>query len=75
MKHLGRHRTRPAGAGRLALTIEAGEVVCPRVGIVDLERCFRCRDYDGLVEGPVERLVCAAATGPDLVTRFGILPD
>ena len=70
-----RHRERSIGAGQRALVIEAGEVACPRVGVVDLERCFRCRDYAGLLDGSVERLVCGAASGPDLLTRFGILPD
>lgn len=42
------------------LAVEAGQVVCPRQGIVDLERCWICRDYDGSSVGRVEGVVCNA---------------
>jgi hypothetical protein len=42
------------------LAVEAGQVVCPRRGIVDLERCWVCPDYDGLSGGRVEGVVCNA---------------
>lgn len=61
-------------AGHRALAIEEGNVACPRRGVVDLDRCFRCRDYAGLEEGPVERLVCAASAGSELATPFGVIP-
>jgi hypothetical protein len=48
-----------ANAERI-LTVEAGQVVCPRQGIVDLERCWACPDYDGLSGGRAEGVVCKA---------------
>jgi hypothetical protein len=42
------------------LAVEAGQVVCPRRGIVDLERCWNCPDYDGLSGGRIEGVVCRA---------------
>ena len=44
----------------LILAVEAGQVVCPRQGIVDLERCWACPDYDGLSAGRAEGVVCKA---------------
>jgi hypothetical protein len=41
------------------LAIEAGQVVCPRRGIVDLERCWGCPAYQGLSAGRIEGLVCS----------------
>jgi hypothetical protein len=42
------------------LAIEAGQVVCPRRGLVDLERCWACPAYDGLSAGWIEGVVCRA---------------
>ncbi len=42
------------------LAVEAGQVVCPLRGLVDVERCFFCRQYVGFQDGPVERLICHA---------------
>ena len=44
----------------MVLRVEAGQVVCPRQGIVDLERCWACPDYDGLSGGRAEGVVCKA---------------
>jgi hypothetical protein len=58
-------RMRPTRRDRIqarderVLAVEAGQVVCPRRGIVDLEDCFVCRSYRGLRDGHVEGLVCA----------------
>ena len=41
------------------LAVEAGQVVCPRRGIVDLEDCLVCRSYRGFRDGHIEGLVCA----------------
>ncbi len=41
-----------------ALRVEAGEVVCPRRGLVDIEDCWICPDYRGLSDGRVESLMC-----------------
>lgn len=47
------------GADRI-LAVEAGQVVCPRQGIVDMERCWVCPAYDGLSAGWIEGVVCKA---------------
>jgi hypothetical protein len=41
-----------------ALRVEAGQVVCPRRGVVDIETCWICPDYRGLTDGGSEYLVC-----------------
>ena len=42
------------------LEVEAGQVVCPRQGIVDMERCWVCPVYDGLSTGRIEGVICKA---------------
>ena len=42
------------------LVVEAGQVVCPRKGIVDMERCWVCPAYDGLSTGRFEGVICKA---------------
>ncbi len=44
----------------LILAVEAGRVVCPRQGSVDLESCWACPDYDGLSGNRAEGVVCKA---------------
>jgi hypothetical protein len=56
MKSFSSHRMRPRR--ERALAIEAGQVVCPRRGIVDLEMCWVCPAYRGLSTGPREGLIC-----------------
>jgi hypothetical protein len=46
--------------GDVVLPVEAGQVVCPRQGIVDLERCWACPDYEGLSGDRSEGVVCNA---------------
>ena len=36
-----------AEARRGLLAIEAGQVVCPRRGVLDVEGCWTCRDFGG----------------------------
>jgi hypothetical protein len=43
------------------LAVEAGEVMCPRRGIVDIEDCWVCPAYRGLTGGQVEGLACSRA--------------
>ena len=43
----------------LELGVEAGQVVCPNRGIVDIEVCFSCPRYRGLRGRHDDRLVCA----------------
>jgi hypothetical protein len=45
------------------LAVEAGQVVCPHHGAVDLERCWVCPAYDGLSTGRLEGVVCRADLG------------
>ena len=40
-------------------TIEAGQVVCPNRGVMDVEDCWVCPAYRGLSTGPTEGLVCS----------------
>jgi hypothetical protein len=41
-----------------ALRVEAGQVVCPRRGVVDIEACWTCPEYRGLTDGRSEHVVC-----------------
>jgi hypothetical protein len=52
---IGTRRRDPA---ERALRMEAGEVVCPRQGLVDIEECWICPNYRGLREGRTESLIC-----------------
>jgi hypothetical protein len=40
------------------LAVEAGQVMCPRQGIVDVDRCWSCPAYDSLSSGWIEGVVC-----------------
>jgi len=42
----------------LVLAVEAGQVVCPRRGVVDLEACWMCPAYRGLTTGAREGVIC-----------------
>ena len=44
--------------GERALRVEAGRVVCPRRGLVDIVVCWMCPSYRGLTSGRVEALIC-----------------
>lgn len=59
----GRHRV---------LTVEAGQVVCPRRGIVGMERCWVCPEYDGLSAGWIEGVVCRADPADPIDPRQAI---
>jgi hypothetical protein len=53
--------------GRIALAVEAGQVACPGRGLIDVETCFACRDYCGLIGRHSQGLLCRgrdAATPP-----------
>jgi hypothetical protein len=54
------HRIRKERGDHRVLAVEAGQVVCPRQGVVDMERCWVCPAYDGLSAGRIEGVVCAA---------------
>jgi hypothetical protein len=59
------HRIRKTPRHERTLVVEAGQVMCPRTGIVDLERCWICPSYDGFSTGPVEGVVCKGSPGLD----------
>lgn len=62
----------PAAASHeasLERLIDAGRVVCPVRGVVDIELCFRCPGFTGLHEGTVERLVCDPERDPTMAAR------
>lgn len=61
---------RDPSRGRV-LPVESGQVVCPRRGVVDLERCWTCSAYAGLSTTRLEGVICRADLG-DLTV--GILP-
>jgi hypothetical protein len=48
------------------LPVEAGQVVCPRRGVVDLELCFSCPHFGGFQEGITEDLVCNYESVPGI---------
>ena len=50
--------TAGSDAPERALRIERGQVMCPRRGPVDIERCWACREYRGMADAHVEWLVC-----------------
>jgi hypothetical protein len=59
-----RYRRIPAWpGGERILAVEAGQVNCPRRGVVDLECCWVCPAYDGFSGGRPEGLVCKAEVG------------
>ena len=49
------------------LAVEAGQVMCPRRGVVDIERCWMCPAYGGLSETYAEGVVCNANLSDQLV--------
>ena len=59
----------------MELSVEVGQVVCPRRGVADIEDCFTCSAYRGLHDGRSERLVCAPPSGVELAyVPFGVVP-
>jgi len=55
------HRISKERSQHRTLAVEAGQVVCPRQGIVDVERCWVCPAYGGLSAGRIEGVVCMAS--------------
>lgn len=55
-----RHQIRKSPSHDRILVVEAGQVICPRAGTVDLERCWICPVYGGLSTGRFEGVVCDA---------------
>jgi hypothetical protein len=51
-------RDRSSDDDERILAVEAGQVMCPRRGVLDVEYCFICSAYRGLRDGHIEGLVC-----------------
>jgi len=57
MKLVRYHRRQRA---ERVLAVESGQVMCPRQGVVDIERCWMCPAYGGMSEAHDEGVVCTA---------------
>jgi hypothetical protein len=64
-------RSRPENRDEQVLPVEAGRVVCPRRGVIDLELCFVCPHFSGFQEGVTEDLVCGYESIPGIMTPIG----
>jgi hypothetical protein len=53
------NRTSSRPSHQRVLAVEAGQVMCPRRGVVDIEDCWVCPAYQGMGGGPLEGLVCS----------------
>jgi hypothetical protein len=51
------------------LSVEAGQVVCPRRGLVDIETCWTCPAYDGWRFADGEAVACRSVAVDSLVFR------
>jgi hypothetical protein len=58
----------PTMSPTLTLAVEAGQVVCPRRGILDTEHCFACRDFRGALPDDPDTVVCKPRLLPGLAT-------
>ena len=56
------------------LAVEAGRVMCPRQGVVDIEQCWMCPAYAGLSETYAEGVVCKANLSDQLVDIQTVRP-
>ena len=57
------HRISKERSRHRILEVDAGQVVCPRQGIVDVERCWVCPAYGGLSEGRLQGVLCTMNLG------------
>ena len=58
----------PRPTRSMTLAVEAGQVVCPRRGIIDTELCFACSAFRGSAVSDPETIVCSPAMTPSLAT-------
>lgn len=56
----------PRSTRPMALTVEAGQVVCPARGVTDIEQCFACTAFRGSQTGDSDTIVCVPAVTPAL---------
>jgi hypothetical protein len=61
-----RRRSRSWSRDRI-LAVEEGQVICPRRGLVAIERCWVCPAYDGLSAGHIEGVVCRWSLSDSIV--------
>lgn len=59
MTSIFRSHRPPRQINERILTVEEGQVMCPRRGIVDIEDCWMSPAYRGLTGGQVEGLACS----------------
>ena len=59
MRSIFRTHRPPRRISERILAVEAGQVMCPRRGIVDIEDCWMCPAYRGLTGGQIEGLACS----------------
>jgi hypothetical protein len=55
------------------LAVEAGQVVCPRRGPIDIEHCWACPAYDGLSTGRFEGVVCRSSVMPEPIELRSVI--
>ena len=63
------HRPSRARSHERILTVDDGQVTCPRQGLVAIERCWACRSYDGLSAGYIEGVICGWSASSPIVGR------
>jgi hypothetical protein len=51
------------------LSVESGQVVCPRRGLIDIELCWTCPAYEGWRFAEGEAVACRCGTFDSLVLR------
>ena len=56
----------PRSNRAMTLATEAGQVVCPRRGIIDTEHCFACPSFRGPATADPETIVCSPTVMPAL---------
>ena len=61
------HRAARSRSHDRTLPVEAGQVVCPRRGLIDIEVCWACPAYDGLSTGRFEGVVCRVSLAPESI--------
>jgi hypothetical protein len=59
MTSIFRSHRPPRRMNERILTVEEGQVMCPRRGVVDIEDCWVCPAYRGLTGGQSEGLACS----------------
>ncbi len=65
----------PGTNRNLTLATEAGQVVCPRRGVIDIEHCFACSSFRGPAADDPDTIVCSPTAVPGLgYVPMGFVP-